>query len=264
MTNLFSEDDWQALTLLDQEKDQQVRKPIKWGAFPVSPHPDRIFFYPDLHFPFQDKLFLAYLDAKCDEFKPNFIIIMGDILDAYSMSSFDKDPSRRESLNDERIAAVEWLRDLRERHPDAIIIFVEGNHEERIRRKIIQKAPGLHDLPELTIPALLRFHELRIRHYNSHGFNGWGMRIKHGLSTAKYAANVELMKHWCDGVSAHTHRKAEVPFTTAEGVDYTWRSLGHCCDMDQIDYVKGPNWQQASGHLLAYPDGRRDWTWLEG
>lgn len=259
-----TEADWQTITLIDQEEDHKTRKPKRWGSFPQSVHPDRIFFYPDLHFPYVDYEFLEYLDARCDEFSPTHIIQVGDILDCYTLSDFEQDPARKESFNDERNATVSWLSERRQKHPDSIFAVLEGNHEERLRRQVLKRMPGLHDLPELSIPSLLKFAPLNIRHYRSDGFVGWGMRIKHGNSTAKYAANVELNKHWSDGISGHTHRKMEATFTTAEGHTYTWRSLGHCCDMDKADYVKGPNWQQAGGQLLAHPSGEREWEWLEG
>lgn len=261
---MTTEDEWQAICLLDQESGDGKRKPKRWGAFPKSPRPERVFFYPDIHFPFHNKLFLEYLDAQCDEFKPTCIVIIGDLLDCYSVSDFDKDPGRKETLNDEREAAVKWLSGRRQKHPDTQIIFIEGNHEERIKRQIRRYLPGLHDLPELTTRGLLKLDSLGVDFYPSYGFVRWGMRIKHGESTAKWSSNQEMLKHRKSGISGHVHREQIAEFTDGEGLTTTWRSLGHCCDLDYVNYGTGLNWKLGGGRLLQLPSGETEWEYLNG
>jgi hypothetical protein len=160
--------------------------------------------------------------------------------------------------------AVKWLRKLRSRHPDAKIIFIEGNHEERIVRHIKRYSPGLHDMPELTLPALLKLRELNIDHYSSYGFVKWGMRIKHGESTAKWSSNAEMLKHRMSGISGHIHREQIAEFVDGEGHHTIWRALGHACDTDHVDYAKGMNWKLGGGSLIHHPDGRQEWSSLTG
>lgn len=265
MSEQFSEADWQAVTLLEQEDQSPgARTNKRWGSFPQRAEPERVFFFPDLHFPYEDKLFLAYLIGACKKLNPTTIVIIGDLLDCYSVSNFDKDPSRKESMNDERNAAVKFLRELRRLFPDTEIIFIEGNHEERIMRNIKRYLPGLYDLPELSVASLLKLDELNIKHFRSKGFVRWGLRVKHGKSVAKWSSNAEMLKHRMSGISGHVHRKQEASFTDGEGHTTIWRAIGHGCDMSFVDYVEGPNWVQAGGQLIHHPDGSQEWLYLEG
>ena len=258
----FSESDWQALTLGEQEGALNFKRNM--GTFPLAPEPERVFFFPDIHFPFEDKLFLAYLMAKCSEMNPTTIVIIGDLLDCYSISNFDKDPGRKETLNDERNAALKWLSELRAAHPQAEIIFIEGNHEERIARNIKRYLPGLHDLPELSTGSLLKLDKFDVKHFGSYGFLRWGHRVKHGQSTARWSSNAEMLKHRVSGISGHVHRKQEASFMDGEGHLTTWRAIGHSCNLDFVDYGVGLNWTLCGGQLIHHPDGRQEWQYLEG
>lgn len=261
----FSEQDWERLTMLEQEGRVPGREASSsWAGLPLNSKEERVFIYPDIHFPFEDKLFLAYLDDQCQKLDPTVIVIIGDLLDCYSLSSFDKDPSRKETLNDERLAAKKWLSKLRRNHPAAEIIFIEGNHEERIRRQIKRFLPGLHDLPELTTSGLLGLEDFGISFCPSTGFKRWGIRFKHGTNTSKYSAANEMNRHRCSGVSGHTHRAQSSTFTDAEGYKTTWRSVGHACDLKHVEYVANPNWDLCGALMRVLPDGSIYWEYLEG
>ena len=55
----------------------------------------------DFHGQFRDKKTCGMLFNFIKREKPDRIILNGDIVDFYSISRFDKDPSRKEDLQDE-------------------------------------------------------------------------------------------------------------------------------------------------------------------
>lgn len=82
----------------------------------------------DIHFPYQDD---KAIKAALDFIKTNpvdTIILNGDILDFYDVSSFDKDPDRINSLQEEINMAEKFFKKLRTIKPDARIVFIKGNH----------------------------------------------------------------------------------------------------------------------------------------
>lgn len=82
----------------------------------------------DIHFPYQDD---KAIKAALNFVKTNpvdTIILNGDILDFYDVSSFDKDPSRINSLQKEIDMAQKFFKKLRTIKPDARIVFIKGNH----------------------------------------------------------------------------------------------------------------------------------------
>lgn len=183
---------------------------------------------------------------------------MGDLLDAYSVSSFDKDPRRKERMGDEFEEARKWLRVLREENPDAEIHFMEGNHEERFMRYLFRQAPALVGMRGMSIREQLDLDELGIEYHDSDGFELFGVRLKHGQVVSGKSgatAHKELDQHQTNGVSVHTHRMSMVWYTNREGKQMFWLEGGHVCDESRADYIKNPNWQAGSWMLTAGPDG---------
>lgn len=220
---------------------------------------------PDAHIPFHSERRLrALLDVirGCD-----VIVIMGDLIDAYSISGFDKDPRRKERMPEEFAEARRWLRVIRGENPDAEIHFIEGNHEERFPRYLFRHAPALVGMRGMSIREQLDLDELGIEHHDSGGFMCHGVRLKHGSVVSGKSgatAHKELDAHVCSGVSVHTHRMGMVLHTDREGVKRFWLEGGHVCDESKADYTKNPNWQAGSWMLHVSAQGV-DFTpiWLD-
>lgn len=215
----------------------------------------RIGLIPDAHIPFHSERRLrALLDQiqGCD-----VIVIMGDWLDAYSVSSFDKNPARKERMADEFAEGRRWLHVLRDENPEAEIHFIEGNHEERFMRYLFRQAPALVGMRGMSIREQLDLDALDIKYHDSDGFDCHGVRLKHGQTVAARSgatAHKELDAHQTSGVSVHTHRMAMVWYTNREGDKHFWLEGGHVCDETKADYVKNPNWQAGSYMLFVDPD----------
>lgn len=82
----------------------------------------------DIHFPYHDDKALKAVYNFLSNTQVDTIILNGDILDFYDVSSFDKDPDRINSLQKEIDMAQKFFKKLRSLAPKARIVFVKGNH----------------------------------------------------------------------------------------------------------------------------------------
>lgn len=106
---------------------------------------ERVLIVPDTHAPYHDKRAWKLVLNAARGFKPHTLLHLGDLADFYAVSSHSKDPSRTLSLKDE----IEVVRELRS-DLDSLgakrKVFIEGNHEDRLKRYLQDKAPELFGL----------------------------------------------------------------------------------------------------------------------
>jgi len=115
----------------------------------------------DLHFPYQDnKAITAALKYGLKE-QVTCILINGDLLDFAGISRHERD-WRQRSVFEEFEAVRKFLKMLRDKFPNAKIVFKEGNHDERWEKWLYVKAPELFDDPEYKLEVRLRLGELKI------------------------------------------------------------------------------------------------------
>lgn len=99
----------------------------------------------DVHVPYhrEDALTLALRHGKKENV--DAIIINGDMCDFHSISFYEKNPEQRDYADEVETCklVLELIRDL---FPKAMIVFKEGNHEERLWRYLWGKAPELFSL----------------------------------------------------------------------------------------------------------------------
>ena len=103
----------------------------------------RILFIPDAHRPYHDKDAYAVMLAAARRFKPHTLAILGDYADFYAVSSHDTDPRRANMLEQEVADVLCGLDELDALPGVERKIYVEGNHEQRLERYLMKKAPAL-------------------------------------------------------------------------------------------------------------------------
>ena len=204
---------------------------------------------PDLHIPYHDKLATARWMQHAKELQPYAIDLIGDLIDCYALSSFDKNPSRQSSLQDEIDQGQDFLSELRSVVGSKCEIhYSEGNHEARIRKLLWGKCSQFAGLRNLTIPELLRLDSFNIQwHPSGIPYNAGSLWFTHGKKinqTAGVAAKLTSDKAGCSIVMGHGHRMGWIPTTDwagcREGIE-----VGHLCDPAQLEYLDSPpNWQQ--------------------
>lgn len=207
----------------------------------------------DLHIPFHDKktieVFLKFLkDVKIDK-----LVIAGDLLDFYELSTFDKDPMRKYSIQDEIDKCYDVLKDLKKYCSE--IHFIKGNHEDRLRR-FLWKNPSLASIKVLELSKLLNLDTLGIE-YHDFEYIYRNFRFTHGTIVRQESgatAKAELLKYGSSMGSGHTHRLGFYIKTDARGTVGAYEG-GCMCELNP-EYIQGvPNWQQ--GFLVYNFDNNR-------
>jgi predicted phosphodiesterase len=120
-------------------------------------------FVSDIHFPFEDKAAWGLFLEVAKSIKPDLIFMGGDIGDFYSVSKYDKDPSRKLTLEADINYQNEELRRLRQASPRSTLVMLEGNHETRMTRFLESKASVLSNLSALRLENLLGLKDLDIK-----------------------------------------------------------------------------------------------------
>lgn len=197
----------------------------------------------DWHYPFHDKNALKLAFKFCQKVQPP-IIIIHEAHDFYKVSSFNKDPERKESLQDELDGVAELFKELRRICPKSLIYLLHSNHLDRLKNYLWRQAPELACLRDLRIENLLRLKESSIILKPDFTFRDF--LFKHGSIVRKdsgMSARAELAKEGVSGVSGHTHRLSQV-YKTLRGGKFTWIESGCLCRTD-MEYIEGTaDWQQ--------------------
>lgn len=227
-------------------------EPQTYRVLPISNLPDgyRVAILNDTQIPFQDVKTLAAVERFLADFKPNLEIYNGDIIDFYTISTFDQNPSRAFRLQDELDAGKAWLYGRAEANPDTRRILIEGNHEDRLRRWLWRHGPELSGLRALTPEALLGLDEAGIERVNYRSIvDLHGFRIEHGYKTTGSTAYPTNVSRWMaiatgsSGLCGHTHRFSVYSWTDARG-SHSYIENGALCQL-ALEYAPFPNWQHA-------------------
>lgn len=114
----------------------------------------------DTHFPFTDMAKLDKIYALVKKHKPTFVVQVGDLYDMYSFSRFarslDLTTPKQEMAEGRKQAADMWA-NIRRIVPNAKCFQLRGNHEARIWKKIMDKAPEFESLLQRPIDELFNF-----------------------------------------------------------------------------------------------------------
>ncbi len=214
----------------------------------------------DLHVPFHDQVCIGLIYKLIDDLSPDRIMINGDMLDFYSLSLFDKNPYREQSLQDEIDMAVEILENFRMICPLAEIDFIEGNHEARLR-KYLNNHSEISSLRSLKLENLLHLKELNIKCIKAKmeqrdNFVNIDDKLLVGhfnkvSKNSAYTAKALLDQYNMSLIQGHVHRGG-VHLKRTIKEDF-FAIENYClCNLDGVEYMKHPNWQQ--GFTVLYID----------
>lgn len=201
-----------------------------------KPTTERVLFVPDTHRPFHDKKAWALFLRVARAYQPHRVAIVGDFGDFYAVSQHDKSPAGAIRFAEEIADIQEGLDEL-----DGLgathKVYVEGNHEDRVRRYVMQH-PELHNV--LTVPKLLDLTRRGWKYvpYKDHTRIG-KVHVTHDVGVASRNAifrSLDLYQH--SVVTGHTHRFMSVVEGTALGGEAKIAlSFGWLGDVEQIDYM---------------------------
>jgi predicted phosphodiesterase len=201
-------------------------------VYAAPPGLGRIVVLSDLHVPYHD---VAAVDAAlslCEDWRPDLVIVNGDLYDSYLISSYEKEPGRLgDTLQGEFDAAAPITK--RIDNLGCKVVMILGNHEARINA-LIAKNPGLAKLRALAwhamaeLPArweiLPQFSRYRLEHLDVHHGD-----LKQGPGGRYVAARMlEDLKR--SSLHGHFHRRQFYAEPDGDGVVRGTFSQGHLCD----------------------------------
>lgn len=197
------------------------------------------------------------------DLKPKTVVVLGDLLDCYSISTHSKDPRRKANLRDEVETCKALRADLDSLKAERYV-FCEGNHEDRLRRYLWDKAPELFGL--IDIPSLLqlgpKWEFIAYRNHTKRGAIHYTHDVGH---TGRYAAHQTLDTYQHSVASAHAHRLCYVVEGNAVGEAKLSAQFGWLGDVNQVDYMHQAkakkNW--ALGFGIGYEDRQTGHNFLQ-
>ena len=253
----------------------------------VEPEPrsdglETCLFVPDLQlgFAWQDRY--TYLDPMHDRtamdavvsmargMKPDIIVLLGDMLDLAPWSTrFPRKPEYRQTTQPAIDELHWWLADLRKASPSSKILYLAGNHEERMAKAAVELlpeattlAPALESDSILSLNRLLHLDKLDIEYVGPYGADWWlwpqsnsPVRVTHGTKvragSGATATAIAKTARWSE-VYGHIH-KVEFVQKTFHGPDGPQQitALSPGCLVRVPGPTPGvsltPDWQQGVG-----------------
>jgi hypothetical protein len=212
--------------------------------------------YGDTHHGFHHQPTLDVVEAIGKDLQPNRLIDMGDGVDAGTLSAkFAQNPMRTGGLQDEINAKRIQLARFRAAMPNSIYDYLEGNHEERLRRTMWNQEGPAKSLIQLDVvqknltwPVLLGLEDLHINFYSYDEQTREPLlpkfMVKHGTVVRQksgYTAATEMAKYGRSGASGHTHRLGVVWHRDQNG-QHVWVETGTCALLTP-EYTQDPDWQ---------------------
>lgn len=215
---------------------------------------DHLFFFPDTHVPYHNKRLFELALKACQGFRPPKgqkyrVVIGGDFADCFCVSDHDKNPERSRRLDWELDEVKKALKAVRQAAGEnATIDYTEGNHENRLDRFLIRKAPELFGLCRFTDLVDMRALNIAYHSYRRHITLG-KLHVTHDCGNAgQYAHYKALATFQGNIVINHTHRLGYAVVGNAQGKPHVGAMFGHLSDVQEIDYA----------HRIQVS---RDWTY---
>lgn len=225
--------------------------------------PERSFIIPDLHIPYHCNKYLSLVFKVLKELNPQEVVLLGDVGDFYSVNSHGNTKGELRNLNKEIGQVQGFLKKLREIIPDAKLVYIEGNHEDRLQRYILKEASMFDGI--VSFEGLLKLKECGVDEFvsyepeQSYDILGAGQIFaRHTpLSVSQNSARLSLTKSFCSLLYGHIHRIEEAHCTSLNGEDMVAQSVGWGGDSKHpiFGYVKGHHqWQQGFGVVTKFGD----------
>jgi len=188
----------------------------------------------DLHFPFHNKR--AIQTALDYDDSIDFILINGDLLDCHKASSkFRHNPAMPE-IKDEINIGKNFIAFLRGKFPKKRIIFYEGNHDERLKFYVWDKAPALFGIEAIQLKSLLELDKHGVEFIeNGSGWKIGSLHGKHGneagLTGGINVTRTMLLRTFDNCIFGHVHKTQSTPARNLDDKHFMNWSVGCLCGL---------------------------------
>jgi len=226
---------------------------------------------PDIQYPYHDSLMLRKLISVAEYMQPDQIVLIGDAIDFPQVSQWSKGNAGEHTADlQEHVEGfrVSVLIPMRKATPDAKFLWVEGNHDQRIKDYVRKYAAPLGVLKCLEVPSLFGLSDLDVEYVRGPERIATNVYAIHGHESGGYSASpsawdLKFSKRYGSDKSfifGHTHQ----PFIIHRAFGYEGRvsprftmNVGSVMDPVQASYVKdgAVSWVMSFGVLRD--DGKR-------
>ncbi len=200
----------------------------------------------DWHVPQQDTAAFASLLNFIGDIRPHYHIILGDILDLPSLSTFLKDPALEGRTEEALETANAMLDQLHAASPTTITKVLFGNHDYRLT-KALWMTPHIIPFvtkskqPQQLLADVLSLEDRQIDWYDYREvYDHHGFALTHGEAAGLSSAKKELETHGVSGASGHVHATRYWEHRGRNGVTQWW-SLGGIPSRD-VSYRPNNGW----------------------
>lgn len=214
----------------------------------------------DMHLPYHDERVLDLFFDNCAKLGAKTIGFMGDSLDCYQLSKWQKNPKYRDFPSEVRMFK-ELLESAHKAFPDAKIIVKEGNHEERYERYICDHAPALFGLDNISLPSLLGANDDWLTYVGEKRvITTKKLNIIHGheypfaISNPVNPARGLYTRAKKNSMCFHFHQTSEHSETAINGDLTTCWSVGCACQLHP-NFAPLNKWNQGFADITINDDG---------
>jgi len=224
----------------------------------------------DHQLPFRNEILTELSHSFLNDLKPDGLVYMGDLIDFPSLSHFATNPDFTSTVQQGIDQGHQTLRDLGSSaglKKGSEMIFIEGNHEVRLRKALVEKLPQLFGIKKADVSEKEKsvLHLASLMRFNDIGWTYWdepsdvyphpeyeivkGLFARHGnFVRAKAGMSALANLDRVDGsvIQGHTHRLAITHHTRWTGQQmnlYTGIETGTMADLNGLGYSKQPDWQ---------------------
>ena len=233
---------------------------IPWIPYVLPDSLASILVLSDIHFPYQHNpsLQAALLYGKARE--ADCIVLNGDTMDCYGLSSFVRDPEKRDFRGELEVTR-HGLMAIRNLFPNARIVYKEGNHEARFANLLQTKAAEFYGLEEMRLEVLLGLFDMGIDYVcDKRPITYRELTILHGHETGATSGGVNpartaLLKAKTCVMVGHFHRKQGDMQRVLGGAWLQAWSTGCLCELHP-QYMPINEWVRGFAHV----NGGENWT----
>ena len=191
---------------------------------------------PDTHIPYHDKRAFNLLLKVGGVLKPKHVIVGGDFIDNYTVSSHSKDPTRALKLEEEvneTKKALDQLKALGAKNN----VFIGGNHEDRLERYLMDKAPELYNFVSTEKILDLKQKGFKYIPYKQ-TYKLGKLNITHDAGNAGLYAHYKALETYQHNIVInHTHRIGYFVEGNSSGERHVAAMFGWLGDVNQVDYM---------------------------
>lgn len=234
--------------------------------------------------PTHDERAISVALALLRDVRPDVVVLVGDNLDFPELSKYRRTPTFQRTTQASIDRSATFAAQLRDAAPGAEIVWLAGNHEERLPNYIIDNASAAFGIkrgnapdswPVLSVPELCRFGEYGITFLPGYPANEYwindrlrvihGHKVKSNGTTAPMYLDAERVstlyghvhrREWAER-TRHTRKGARTILAASPGclcrIDGRVPGAHTGTDLDGVPIEATQNWQQGLAVVTFQP-----------